>query len=194
MTENDDGPSFIRPAFKKNGAILIRPMEIDDIPVVFHLGEALFRAQIVPNLHRTWDEYEVVNLFQTDGEYCFVAQDSEDRIVGFALGTLIEKSHSWTYGYLLWLGVRPECQKFGIGKRLFLHVRRVLMDAGARIIMVDTEADNEQALRFFHKMGFNNVHKHVFLTMNVDQQRRRQEERRQARQVRHFIEERERKK
>ena len=54
--------------------------------------------------------------------------------------------------------------------------------------MVDTEANNDQALRFFRKMGFNNLQEHVFLSMNVDEERRRFEQRRQTRQVRHIIE------
>jgi ribosomal protein S18 acetylase RimI-like enzyme len=189
MNANDDDPLY-NGFHSKNDSmgITVRQMEIDDIPLVFHLGESLFTAQDVPILHRTWDEYEVVNLFQTDGEYCFVAEGSYSEIIGFALGTVIEKSHSWTYGYLLWLGIHPKHQQAGLAKRLFSHFRNAMMEAGARIIMVDTQADNEPALRFFRKMGFNNVQEHVFLTMNVDDERRRLEERRQARQARHIIE------
>jgi hypothetical protein len=71
---------------------------------------------------------------------------------------------------------------------------RLMLEAGARIIMVDTEAYNEQALNFFKKMGFNIAQERLFLTMNVDQQRRRFEEKRNARQARNIIEEQERKK
>jgi len=53
---------------KKRINLTIRQMEIDDIAKVFHMGEKLFTAQKVPNLYRTWDEYEVVSLFQTDPE------------------------------------------------------------------------------------------------------------------------------
>lgn len=36
------------------------------------------------------------------------------------LGTTIEKRHSsWKYGYLLWLGVSPQAQRLGVGKKLF---------------------------------------------------------------------------
>ena len=43
-------------------------MEVDDLAPVFHLGEKLFTASKVPNLYRTWDEFEVVGLFQSDKE------------------------------------------------------------------------------------------------------------------------------
>ncbi len=193
MPARDEDPH--RTSGRKDGQpdVTIRQMEVDDIPLVFHLGETLFTARDVPNLHRTWDEYEVVNLFQTDGEYCLVAE-SDDKFVGFALGTIIEKSHSWTYGYLLWMGVDPGAQQAGIAHRLFKHFRNLVMEAGARIIMVDTEADNEPALQFFQKMGFNNAQEHVFLTMNVDEDRRKLEERKYAREAKHIIEEHERRK
>ncbi|MBU0988003.1 MAG: N-acetyltransferase, partial [Proteobacteria bacterium] len=91
MTEIPNGKT-------KRPNLIIREMEIDDIAPVFHLGEKLFTARKVPNLYRTWDEYEVVSLYQTDPEYCLVAE-IDDTIVGFALGTTITKSSSaWKYG------------------------------------------------------------------------------------------------
>lgn len=188
MNPSDEDPSLKNGIAKKNkNGISIRLITIDDVAAIFHLGEELFTAQDVPNLHRTWDEYEVVSLFQTEGEYCFAAENEDSGIIGFALGTVIEKSHSWTYGYLLWLGVRPDYQNAGIARRLFNFFKNAVLDAGARIIMVDTEADNEQALNFFQKIGFNNAQEHVFLTMNVDQERRRFEKRRYAKQARNII-------
>ena len=167
--------------------VTIRTMTIDDIPAIYHLGEQLFTARNAPNAHRTWDEYEVVGFFQTDCELCFVAEDEDATVIGFALGTVIEKHHSWTYGYLIWLGVRPDYQKSGVAQRLFRQLKSAMIDAGARIIMVDTDADNTASLRFFRKMGFNHSRRHVYLTMNVDDDRRRHEERRKERIVRYTV-------
>ena len=167
--------------------VTIRTMTIDDISAIYHLGEQLFTARNAPNAHRTWDEYEVVGFFQTDCELCFVAEDEDATVIGFALGTVIEKHHSWTYGYLIWLGVRPDYQKSGVAQRLFRQLKGAMIDAGARIIMVDTDADNTASLRFFRKMGFNHSRRHVYLTMNVDDDRRRHEERRKERIVRYTV-------
>jgi len=169
--------------------ISIRQMTIDDIPAIYHLGEMLFTARIAPNAHRTWDEYEVVGFFQTDCELCFVAEDEAETVIGFALGTVIEKHHSWTYGYLIWLGVHPDYQKSGVAQRLFRQLKAAMIDAGARIIMVDTDADNTASLKFFHKMGFNHSRRHIYLTMNVDDDRRRVEERRRDRIIRYTVDE-----
>ncbi|MFO7644956.1 MAG: GNAT family N-acetyltransferase [Desulfosarcina sp.] len=175
-TDSNGGPS-----------VTVRLMTIDDIPPIYHLGERLFTARSAPNAYRTWDEYEVVGFFQTDNEFCFVAEDDHQTVIGFALGTVIDKHHSWTYGYLIWLGVRPDYQQSGVAQRLFRQLKSAMIHAGARIIMVDTDADNAASLRFFSKMGFDQARRHVYLTMNVDDDRRRQEVRRKDRISRYTV-------
>lgn len=164
-----------RPSFE------VRQMDIDDIPGVFHLGEKLFTARRFPNLYRTWDEYEVVSRFQTDTENCLVAMSEDElgkeHLVGFALGTVIEKNKSsWTYGWLLWLGTDPDFQGAGVATRLFKSFRNLMLENGCRILIVDTEADNKPALHFFSKMGFDDQEEHIYLSMNIDEERRKYEE------------------
>lgn len=149
----------------------IRTMELEDLPAVFHLGEQLFTADEVPNLHRTWDEYEVTDFFQDQSELCLVAEQG-DRLVGFALGTTIDKRRSaWKYGHLVWLGVEPELARTGIGDRLFRRLRHNMEEEGVRMIIVDTEADNEAGLAFFHELGFGHPREHVYLSLNLSQER-----------------------
>jgi ribosomal protein S18 acetylase RimI-like enzyme len=151
-----------------NGTELeIREMELEDIAPVFRLGLRLFTADRWPTLYRTWDESEVLNLYATSAETCLVA-DLGERRAGFALGTVLEKrSGPWTYGYLAWLGVDPSIGRRGIGGRLLERLQRVFIDQGVRMLMVDTEADNEPALRLFRKHGFGNDRDHVYLTKNL---------------------------
>ena len=101
-------------AKKRLSGLKLRPLEVDDLAPVFHLGEKLFTARAVPNLYRTWDEYEVVGLFQSDSDYCFVAE-IDDRLAGFTLGTIISKTNSaWKYGHLIWMGVEPSFARQGV--------------------------------------------------------------------------------
>jgi ribosomal protein S18 acetylase RimI-like enzyme len=145
----------------------IREMNIDDLPEVFHIGEELFTAEYSQSLYRTWDEYEITTLFNSDNELCIVAE-YDGRIVGFALGTTVKKQHSpWKYGYLVWLGVRRDIQKMAIGERLFKELKRRFKDQGVRMIIIDTAADNEPAIRFFQKHGFGNIQEHVYMTLNL---------------------------
>jgi len=157
---------------RKRLRIQIREMELDDLAAVFHMGEKLFTARESPNLYRTWDEYELIELFYADSELCFVAEE-ENKIVGFALGTTIEKERSaWKYGHLVWLGILPEHQRSGVGERIFNHVKEVMTKRGVRMLVVDTEADNLQALRFFRKMGFGKPEEHIYLSLNLSGQKR----------------------
>ena len=153
--------------------VVIREMSIDDFSEVFHIGEAIFTAEYSPSLYRTWDEYEITTLFNSDSELCLVAEIDES-IVGFALGTTVEKHNSaWKYGYLVWLGVRPGLQKRRVGDRLFREIRRRMQGQGVRMIIIDTDAENQAAIRFFEKQGFGNIQPHVYMTLNLTRQGRR---------------------
>ena len=155
----------------KHPPLKIRRMEIDDVAKVFHLGEALFKAEEAPNTYRTWDEYEVIELFYGDAEFCWVAE-LKKKIIGFALGSTISKSHSaWKYGYLIWLGVDPAYQRLGVAERLFKRFKEVMLRENVRMLVVDTEAENIPALKLFRKLGFRHPQQHIYLTMNLESDR-----------------------
>jgi ribosomal protein S18 acetylase RimI-like enzyme len=146
----------------------IREMELPDLARVFALGQKLFTAEKWPTLYRSWDEYELVHLYGSDGEYCLVAE-ANGKLIGFALGTLMEKYRSpWRYGWLLWLGVDPRWKRRGIGRRLVRRLTEIFIEKNARMILVDTDADNTDALAFFRREGFGNEIDHVYLSLNLD--------------------------
>lgn len=148
-------------------SVNIREMSLADLPAIFALGERLFPADKWPALYRTWDEYELAVHFASDSETCLVAE-LDEKVVGFALGTLLEKRGSaWTYGYLLWLGVDPDVARKGVAARLFDHMMDLFIKLGARMIMVDTDAENDVALSFFRSQGFGQETPHLFLSRNL---------------------------
>ena len=145
----------------------IRDLTIDDFAEVFHLGEQLFTVEYSPSMYRTWDEYEITTLYNSDNELCIVAE-LDEKIVGFALGTTVDKVNSaWKYGYLVWIGVRPGIQKKGVGDGLFHEIKKRMVEQGVRMIVIDTDADNDAGIRFFKKQGFDNIRKHVYMTLNL---------------------------
>lgn len=157
----------------------IREMEIYDLAEVYQLGEICFRADLWPMLYRGWDEYEVTTMFNTDGDYCLVAENDdfekgvtpeEERIVGFVLGTVMSKpGTAWSYGYIVWICAHPAWQREGVaGKLLDKAVEAFVENEGVRIIMADTDPSNERAVKFFKKRGFDQEHQHVFLTSNIE--------------------------
>lgn len=147
--------------------IVIQPATIDDLAAIFHLGEKVFTPQEVSNLYRTWDEFEVTHLFNSESEYVLVAK-LDELVVGFAMGTVIEKARSaWSYGHLLWLGVDPDFARCKVGSQLFDRFREIMEADGIRMLMVDTQSDNKPALRFFKRKGFANPTDHVYMTLNL---------------------------
>ncbi len=145
----------------------IREMELDDLPAVFALGEKVFTADQWPTLYRTWDEYELVDLFSSDGEYCLVAEIDE-QICGFVLGTLIEKRKSaWRYGYVLWIAVDEAYRRSNIARRLLDRLTNRLIENGARMMLVDTDPSNRKAMNFFKRAGYGKEVKHVYMSRNL---------------------------
>lgn len=150
-------------------AVTVREMVFQDLLTVFQLGEKLFTAEKWPTLYRTWDEYTVINTFVSDGDFCLVAE-YKSEIIGFAIGSLIDKRRSaWVYGYLEWIGVAPEVKGLGVGQMLLQYMTGLFIDSGARMIMVDTEEANTGALNFFRGNGFDQENKHIYLTRNLSQ-------------------------
>ncbi len=145
----------------------IRPMRIEHLGPVFQLGEKLFTLSESPSLYRTWDEYEVIDLYRNDPESCLVAE-SKGRVVGFILASIIDKRNSpRRYGYLVWFGVSKDLHGQGIGRQLFEAFLKVMEKEGARMLLVDTEAQNKEALRFFEKCGFCSPQDHVYLSLQI---------------------------
>lgn len=151
----------------------IREMRLDDVPQVFALGQELFTAEKLPTLYRSWDDHELAQLFSAEAEFCLVAE-CEDRIVGFALGRVMEKPQSaWRYGWLLWLGVAPQYKGRGLAKRLLNQLTERFIAREARIMLVDTDEENHEALAFFRKNGFGQEIRHVYLSRNLDEYQRK---------------------
>jgi ribosomal protein S18 acetylase RimI-like enzyme len=152
-------------------------MQLNDLPAVFRLGQKLFTAEDLPTLYRSWDEHEILELFRSDEETCLVAED-DGKIVGFALGCMMEKPRSaWRYGWLEWLGVAPRYKRHGIARRLLNQLTQLFIDREARIMLVDTDEDNADALAFLRKTGFGQETRHVYLSRNLDEHPRSLERR-----------------
>lgn len=149
-------------------SIEIQEMELEDVSAVYELGQRLFTAEKLPTLYRSWDDHELAQLFNTDSETCLVAKAGE-RIVGFALGRMMDKPRSaWRYGWLLWLGVEPRYKRSGIASRLLNHLTTLFIERDARIMLVDTDARNHGALAFFRKQGFGQEIRHIYLSQNLE--------------------------
>jgi ribosomal protein S18 acetylase RimI-like enzyme len=162
-----------RPNKAPNGNIELRQMHLEDLPAVFRLGQKLFTAEKLPTLYRSWDDHEILELFRSDEETCLVAED-DGKVVGFALGCMMDKPRSaWRYGWLEWLGVAPRYKRGGIARRLLNQLTQLFIDRDARIMLVDTDEENVDALAFLRETGFGQETRHVYLSRNLDEHPKR---------------------
>ena len=119
-------------------------------------------------LMQFWDENLVLQSYLSDPDFCIVAtlkeQNDTERVVGFAFGTTIEKPRSsWKYGYLVWLGCANDCQGLGLASQIYQTMLELFSQERVRMLMIDTQLNNEGALKFFRKLGFGHDENHVYL-------------------------------
>jgi len=99
--------------------------------------------------------------------------EADERVIGFALGCMMEKPRSaWRYGWLEWLGVAPRYKRRGVAARMLRRLTELFVERDARIMLVDTDEENDEALAFFRRTGFGQEMKHVYLSRNLDEHHR----------------------
>ena len=164
------------PRKAKRVEVSVRQMEIDDLSVVYRLGESLFTSEEYPILYRTWDPYEVTGLFTSDPEFCLVAE-VDDHVVGFVLATtIVKEGTAWKrYGYLEWIGVADGYQHARLGMKLYRRLEERFREEGVRMIIADTVVENEKAIGFFNRLGFTATGKHVWLAKTLRREESRDE-------------------
>ncbi|GFH52513.1 hypothetical protein CTEN210_08989 [Chaetoceros tenuissimus] len=169
---NEDGEFHFIYTVKKK-ILTIRNMEIKDLNSVYELGNQIFTSSF-ENIYNFWDDEAVMEYYLTDPDLCMVATVKEkdpsskgekvEKVIGFAFGTTIEKpKSSWKYGYLVWLGVDPMYQGMGLARELYDTMVELFAHEKVRMLMIDTQVNNESAIRFFRKLGFGHDEKYVYL-------------------------------
>ncbi len=98
----------------------------------------------------------------------FVAEDSA-RFVGFAI-TLdapasLRLAHFWQIRDLF---VRPTHRRLGVGRALLESVRAAAIAAGALRLVVQTEDDNDPALRLYADSGYAQIEGYRSLVLPLD--------------------------
>lgn len=90
----------------------------------------------------------------------------------FPLGEELFKAEEASNTYRTWDEyVDPEWQKMGVAEKLFKRFKEIMLKENVRMLVVDTEAENIPALKLFRKLGFRNPQQHIYLTMNLENDR-----------------------
>lgn len=154
-------------SFTISSSLTIRSMKLRDLATVFELGNTIFTASEFPNLHRTFDDFAVVENFAASPDFCFVAEAEDGSLIGFLMGEALTKANVGTRGYIQWVAVLPEYRRKGIATRLVQQFQTKARDDEIYLWFADTPADNEPALRLFHQAGLRTPSDHVYLTRQL---------------------------
>jgi ribosomal protein S18 acetylase RimI-like enzyme len=122
-------------------ALIIRPLEIQDMPIL----EALDHAAFGPIWHNSSDSLEfafhqaaIATVAEVDGE-----------IVAYQISTATQMG-----GHLARLATRPDFQRLGIGTTLLQDLLNEFVRRGALRITVNTQQDNKASISLYEKAGF----------------------------------------
>jgi ribosomal protein S18 acetylase RimI-like enzyme len=86
-------------------------------------------------------------------EFCFVAEDEQEQIAGYAIGGPALDPTSAYAGELYEVYVLPSAQKQGSGRKLTLHVACELLKRGYPSMRLYVLAENAKARRFYERLG-----------------------------------------
>jgi ribosomal protein S18 acetylase RimI-like enzyme len=115
-----------------------------------------FISQLSGELFSRYGNYDeiVAAWFLEPGVITVVALERESRC-GFAM-LAMERQRMFEprRGHLLAIGIFPQHQRKGIGRTLLEHMEEVARQYGSNEMRLWTAVDNEQALSFFEKTGF----------------------------------------
>jgi len=119
------------------------------------LWAGLDRAAEVAKLHGLlfdppWDETGLRNLLDHPASTAFVAFDGQSKeVVGFVLVQLAADEAE-----VLSIGVAPEWQRTGLGRRLVKGLATAVKRAEARRLFLEVADDNAAALALYRATGF----------------------------------------
>ena len=119
------------------------------------LWAGLDRADAVTSLHAklfdpAWDEESIRKLLDHPAATSFVAFDGEaQEVVGFIMGQLAADEAE-----ILSIGVAPDWQRAGLGRRLVDGLATAAKRAEARRLFLEVADDNQGALALYRAAGF----------------------------------------
>lgn len=128
-------------------ALIIRPVEGFDIPVLAELHAACFTAR----WDQPWTQRSFAEILQMPGAGARIAA-LESEPIGFAVARIAADEAE-----LLLIGIHPAHRRGGHGRVLLEHVVDALRAAGAAKLFLEVAESNQAATAFYRAAGFEPV-------------------------------------
>lgn len=102
-----------------------------------------------------YDKTNIKKFRETENAYAFVVRN-EKEIFGFAYGYSLVRLDGKTMFYLHSIGVLPEFQNMGYGRKLMDFIINFSKEKGFSEVFVITDKGNIPACKLYEKVGFEN--------------------------------------
>ena len=116
------------------------------------------RAEELARLHArlfnpAWDAPSIIRLLEHPGSTALVALAGDPKTTaGFVMGQIAADEAE-----ILSIGVAPEFQRRGLGRRLVEGLARAVKRAETKRLFLEVAADNDAAFALYHSLGFTAV-------------------------------------
>ena len=124
-----------------NPSVILRPMELTDLPQVAFLDKIAFESMWV-------NPREKISLAFNQAEHAYVA-DFDGQIIGYEMTTA-----NFFSAHLARIAIHPNFQKQHIGSELICEMFKYFRRKGIDQISVNTQNTNKSSLALYKSLGF----------------------------------------
>lgn len=116
------------------------------------------------------DKKYLEKLLAKEGFFVFAAKNNDTVIGGLTVYTLEQYYSEKPLAYIYDVGVLPEYQRMGIGKKLIAALKAYCIENGFDAAYVEAESDDQQAVDFYRKTAFSSILQatHFTYSFNAD--------------------------
>lgn len=137
--------------------MLIRAMDISDLERIIELEHLLFTS--------AWEVSDFMyEILENQFSYNYVLID-DNHIIGYVgIWIMYEQSQITT------LGIDPEYQRQGLGKRLMMEMIELALSQGCEVMSLEVRVSNHRAISLYESLGFKNqaIRKNYYQDNNED--------------------------
>lgn len=124
----------------------IREYRPEDLEAAYRLDQSCFEDGI------SYTRGQIRALLAREGAIAIVAEDpegEEDALAAFAIGHV-----SGRRGHVITIDIETRFRRRGLGRRVFQDLLERMAKAGSKEVRLEVDVRNENAIRFYERMGF----------------------------------------
>ena len=121
----------------------IRKFQKKDFETLWQIDQVCFDAQMA------YSRREMAFYMGRPGAFTLIAEGERNATLGFIVAETQRRS-----GHIITIDVVAEARRLGVGSALLKAAEEQLLEAGARVVALETAVNNEAAIRFYREKGY----------------------------------------